>query len=311
MVKIFITRKIKSVAKEMLKEYFEVDEFGKNEQISRDNLIKVVSEYDVILSMLSDPLGKDVLQNAENLKVISNYAVGINNIDLEYAKSKGIAVYNTPEEVTESTADHTFALLLSSIRKIPESQKFVRDDKWKAWDPWLFLGEELYGKTLGIIGFGRIGKAVARRALGFGLNVIFYDRSEVEIYPALKGKVKKVDLEDLYKKSDYISLHIPLTGVTKGMINMDTFKKMERKPVLINMARGAIVDTDDLVMALKEKYIRGAALDVTDPEPIGGDHPICNIDNCIIVPHTGTATEDCRYNMAVKAAQNIIDHFKK
>lgn len=311
MYRIYITRKIPGDAKKILRRFFEVDEFEKNEQISKQQLKKAVSEYDAILSMLSDPIDKDVLEHAEKLKVISNYAVGINNIDVDFAGSRGIAVYNTPDEVTKSTADFTFAVLLGLIRKVSQSQRFVKENKWKAYDPWLFLGEELEGKTFGIIGFGRIGKAVAKRALGFDLNVIYYDRSDFLNDPEIEGTVEYADFDFLLESSDYISLHIPLTEQTKGIININTIKKMKKKPVLINMARGAVVVTDDLVYALQNGLLRGAAVDVTDPEPIDGDHPLCNMENCIVVPHIGTSTIECRNKMAKKAADNIINHFKK
>lgn len=311
MYRVYITRKIPGNAKEILSRFFEVDEFEKNEQISKQQLKKAVDEYDAVLSMLSDPIDKDVIEHAGRLKVISNYAVGINNIDVEFAKSRGIAVYNTPEEVTESTADFTFAVLLALIRKVPQSRNFVRENKWHAYDPWLFLGEELEGKIFGIIGFGRIGKAVAKRALGFDLNVIFYDKSGLINDPDIEGSAEYADFDYLLESSDYISLHVPLSEDTRGMINIDTIKKMKKKPVLINMARGPVVVTDDIVYALQNGLLRGAALDVTDPEPIPGDHPLCNLENCIVVPHIGTSTVECRNKMAKKAAENIINHFKK
>ena len=182
----------------------------------------------------------------------------------------------------------TFALLLSLIRKVAEAEEYVKKGFWRAWEPNLFLGEELQGKYFGIIGFGRIGKAVAERALGFGLKVLGCARSKFEM-----DKVRQVPLEELFEKSHFISLHVPLTPETKSMINSDTIKKMKQKPVIINMARGPVIAADDLVKALKEGTIRGAALDVTDPEPILPSHPLCHLRNCLIVPHIGSATVEC------------------
>lgn len=304
MKKVFITRRLPGIAKETLLPFFEVEENKKNEPLSSEYLKEIVSRYEGILSTIPDKFTKQVLENAKGLKVISNYAVGLDNIDLEFAKTKGIAVFNTPDVVTESTADLTFALLLALIRKIPQARQFVKDDKWRSWDPELFLGEELNGKILGIMGYGRIGKAVAKRALGFGLKVMFYNRPAPDEGSLL---AKPVELEELLKNSDYISVHLPLTDETRGIINLDMFRKMAKKPVILNIARGPIVDTNGLIDALKQGLIRGAALDVVDPEPISGRHPLCGLENCLIVPHIGTATSECRYNMAKLAAQNIID----
>jgi glyoxylate reductase len=305
MKKVFITRKIPSIAREMLTPYFRVDEFTGDHPIGKSLLMKVVSEYDAILTMFNDVIDKEVLSKAKYLEVISNYAIGLNNIDLDQAKHKKISVYNLPDIVTDSTADLTFAILLSLIRQIIPSNQYVLQGKWKGTDPLLFMGEELRGKTLGIIGFGRTGQAVAQRALGFGLNIIFYNRSKKESDKGIEQK----SFEEVLKLSDYISLHVPLTKDTHKMIAAKEFQMMEKNPVLVNMARGSVVDTDALVEALKKGWIRSCALDVTDPEPIANDHPLCSFENCLIVPHIGTATKECRYNMAQKAAENIITHF--
>jgi glyoxylate reductase len=189
------------------------------------------------------------------------------------------------------------------------AQDFIKQDKWKAWDPELFLGEELNGKIFGIFGFGKIGQAVARRAVGFGLDVIYYNRSKKNIDSSLKQYIKPTGLNELLETSDYISIHLPLTDETEGFINKQTMNKMKKKPIILNMARGDIVNTDDLIKSLKFGKIRGACLDVTAPEPLYSDHLLCHLDNCIVVPHIGTATQECRNNMAELAAQNIMNHF--
>ena len=309
MKKVFITRRIPSVAKKILQEKFQVSCSDKNEPYPNDQLIDIVTDYDAVLATISEKFDKRILKEKGNLKVISNYAVGFDNIDVDYAQTVGITVYNTPDVVTNSTADLTFSILLSLIRKISLAQNFIKQNKWKAWDPELFLGEELSGKIFGILGFGKIGQAVARRATGFGLNIIYYNRSIARPDSLLKQYVKPVGLNELLKTSDYLSIHLPLTDETKGFINKQTIHKMKKKPIILNMARGDIVNTYDLVEALKSGKIRGAGLDVTSPEPLPGDHPICHFDNCVVVPHIGTATQECRINMAQLAAQNIINHF--
>jgi len=311
MKKIFITRRLPSIAKKLLKEYFLVDENNTNKAFPVSHLPEVVSKYDGILSTVTEKFTKKILRKSRNLKVISNYAVGLDNIDVDFAKSLGISVYNTPYVVTNSTADLTFAVLLSLIRKISFAQDFIKQDKWKTWDPELFLGEELNGKVFGILGFGNIGQAVARRAVGFGLNVIYYDISKKRLDSFLKPYVKYTSLDELLKNSDYISIHLPLNNETKWFINKNIIDKMKKKPIILNISRGKVINSDDLVKALKLGKIRGAGLDVTFPEPLPGNNPLCYFDNCIVVPHIGTATHECRIKMARLAAKNIINHFDK
>lgn len=303
MGKIYITRKMPA-AEELLRNHFEVEVNPEDRILTRDELKKVVRDFDGVLTTLADKVDKDVLEQAKQLKAISNCAAGLDNVDLQVAKGRKIAVFNVPEAPTQSTADMTFAILLSLIRKVSEAEAYVKKGLWKAWEPNLFLGEELQGKYFGIIGFGKIGKAVAERALGFGLKVLGYARSKFEM-----DKVQQVPLEELYEKSHFISLHVPLTPETKGLINTDTIKKMKQKPVIVNMARGPVIVTDDLVKALKEGSVRGAALDVTDPEPILASHPLCHLRNCLIVPHIGSATVECRTLLARTAAENLMRYF--
>lgn len=308
MLKVYITRKLPSIAKELLEkdQRFSVEE-NAGGVLSREKLQSVLQNYDAVLSTIPDKIDQELLKEAK-VKVISNYAIGLDNIDVASAKEKKIAVFNTPDIVTDSTADLTLALLLSFCRKIEKSGQYVKAGHWKEWDPDLFMGEELNGKTFGILGFGRIGRAVARRAVAFGLKVIFYQRHSVELPPELSF-CSPVSLEELYQSSDYLSLHVPLTEETKGLLDFGAFQKMAKKPLIINMARGAVIKTDDLVLALQKKLLRGAALDVTDPEPISGSHPLLSFENCLIVPHIGTATKECRFLMAKCAAENILQFF--
>ncbi|KPK32961.1 MAG: hypothetical protein AMS24_02710 [Chlamydiae bacterium SM23_39] len=309
MKKIYITSRSLNVAKEILSKKFKVD-INKKSFLKKKELIEVVKEYDAILTNIYDKLDSSVLSYKKRLKVISNYAVGLDNIDVEYAKKNGIVVFNLPHIVTNSTAELAFALLLSLVRKICSSKEYIKKGMWKGFDSDRFMGEELFGKTLGIIGFGRIGKAVAKIALGFGLNVIFFKRKKEKLEDSLK-RCTMVSLDILLEESDYICLCVPLTAQTKNMIDLAKMKKMKKKPVLINIARGEVVKTSDLIIALKKDIIRGAALDVIDPEPISKKHSLLSFKNCLIVPHIGASTFSCRFNMSKKAAENILNFFNK
>lgn len=311
MKKVFITRRLPEVAKEILKKNFVVHCNDKNEPYPPVLLTKLADDYDAILCTVSEKFDKTSLSESRRLKVISNYATGLDNIDHKYAKSIGISVYNTPNAVTNSTADLTFSILLSLIRKISSAEKFVKNNHWNAWDPEIFLGEELNGKLLGIIGFGKIGQAVAKRAIGFGMNVIYYNRSIKNIghLTADDSLIRHSGIDEVLEKSDYLSIHLPLTEDTNNFINKNLINKMKKNPIILNMARGEILNTDDLIEALKLKKIRGAGLDVIASEPISGSHPLCRFENCIILPHIGTATTECRNEMARDAANNIYNHF--
>ena len=301
MTRIFVTRRLPAICNELLASHFVVEANEDSQPLSTESLHDVLAAYDGVLTSVSDKVTAACMEGAR-VRAISNYGVGLDNIEVEAARARGIAVYHVPHVVTDSTADLTFALLLSLVRRIPPAQHFVRNGQWRCWDPGLFVGEELAGKTLGILGYGRIGRAVARRAQGFGMRVIAQDEA-----PAPDEALVLLDV--LLRESDVISIHLPLTPATRGMVNLEMMRRMHRRPILLNLARGPIVKTDDLVCALREGLVRGAALDVTDPEPIGGDHPLVQMENCLVVPHIGTSTEECRGAMARHAARNLIEHF--
>lgn len=258
-----------------------------------------------LLAVLTDQIDAEVMDAAPQLKVISNCAVGVDNIDVAAATARKIPVGNTPDVLTDATADMAFALLLAAARRIVEGADFVRAGKWKTWDLSLLLGRDLVGATLGIIGFGRIGRAVAKRAAGFGMRVIYHDPSAVTEYGATA-----VDLETLLRESDFISLHVPLTADTRHMISARALDSMKPGAVLVNTSRGPIVDPMALYSALKSRRIFAAALDVTEPEPLNADSPLLALDNCIIVPHLGSASERTREQMALLASQNLIAGLK-
>jgi phosphoglycerate dehydrogenase-like enzyme len=265
------------------------------------SLIELLPEAEGLLSLLTIPVTKNILDQAPKLRVVSNMAAGVDNINIDACTKRMIPVGNTPGVLTESTADLTMALLLSIARKIPIASSDAYQGRWKTWSPAGWLGLELNGKTLGIIGMGKIGQAVAKRAIGFGMNILFTD-PVAKHYP----NAYQVTLENLLRQSDIISLHAPLTPETRGMINRSAFLLMKPTALLINAARGQLVETDDLVEALQGNRISAVALDVTDPEPLPQSHQLYQFSNCLIVPHIGSATEQTRKSMAELACQNLL-----
>jgi glyoxylate reductase len=244
----------------------------------------------------------------EQLIVISNHAVGFDNIDIPAATARKISVGNTPDVLTDATADFAFALLMAAGRRLIEADRYVRDGKWKTWGPMLLLGTEMKGATLGLVGFGRIGKAMTRRAMGFEMRVIYYDPGEKETNAEFQAK--HVNFETLLEESDFISLHIPLTPDTRHLIDSQALSKMKRSAVLINTARGPVVDMNALYEALKEHRIFAAGLDVTEPEPLPIDSPLLTLDNLVIAPHIASAGKSTRDEMSVLAAKNLIAGLK-
>lgn len=300
--KVFISRRIPDAGLQMVYEECNVDLWDQELPPSKEELLRHVPGVDGIISLLSDPIDAEVIQAAgENLKVISNYAVGFNNIDVQEATKRKIAVGNTPGVLTDATADFAFALMMSAGRRVVEAEKYAREGKWKTWGPATLLGVDFAGATLGIIGFGRIGKAMARRAMGFGMRILIYDPTADP-----SAGIIKVNLDTLYREADFISIHAPLTDLTRNMINAEAFAKMKPNAVLVNTARGEIVDQNALYDALKNHIIFAAAVDVTVPEPLPPDHPLFELDNLIICPHIASASTTTRENMALIAAGNLL-----
>lgn len=261
---------------------------------------------DGLLCMITDRVDAAVMDAAgSQLKIISQMAVGVDNIDLAAARVRGIPVGHTPGVLTEATADLAFALLLAAARRLPESVEYVRAGKWRTWEPKTLLGADLNGATLGIIGLGRIGTAVARRAAGFNLSILAYNPGHAP-EEAAKVNARLVDWDTLLRESDFISIHTPLTPQTRGLINADALAKMKRTAILVNTARGPVVDSRALYDALKNDVIGAAALDVTDPEPLPPDSPLLSLPNLLVVPHIGSASVWTRDQMALMAARNLI-----
>lgn len=306
---VFVTRRIPEKGLEMIRDVCEVDLWAGELPPGRDELLKHVKGMDGLLSLLTDKVDGELMDAAgEQLKVISNLAVGFDNIDVPAATARGIPVGNTPDVLTDATADFAFTLLLAAGRRLLEGDRYIKAGKWKTWDPMALLGVEIKGATLGLVGFGRIGKAMARRAAGFDMRVIYYDPSEK--IPDSGIEATHVDFDTLLEESDFISLHVPLTTDTRHLIGAEALSKMKTEAVLINTARGPIVDPDALYEALKQHRIFAAALDVTEPEPLPLEHPLYTLDNLIIAPHIASASRATRDKMAMMAAQNLIAGLK-
>ncbi|MBS1250460.1 MAG: Glyoxylate/hydroxypyruvate reductase B [Chloroflexi bacterium] len=262
-------------------------------------------EAEALFTLLVDPITEDILERAPNLKVVSQMAVGVDNLDVEACTRRGIPVGHTPGILTAATADLTWGLLLAVARHIPQSQADARAGRWTTWNPTGWLGADLEGATLGIVGMGKIGSAVARRASGFGMELIFTNRSpRPDIEKDLNAQ--QVPLEDLLEQSDFVSLHVPLTEETHHLIDANALQKMKSTAILVNAARGQVVETQALLQGLQESWIAAAGLDVTHPEPLPSEHPLYAQSNCLITPHIGSASYNTRRRMAEIACQNVL-----
>jgi glyoxylate reductase len=303
--KVFLTRPILESGMRIVLENCQADVWPGELPPSHEFILEHVKVVDGLLCQLTDPIDKEVINAAgQGLKVISNCAVGVDNIDVAAATGRGFPVGNTPGVLTDATADLAFALLLAAGRRVVEGDRVVKQGKWKTWGLGFMLGADLRGATLGILGFGRIGRAVARRAAGFGMEIIFTEPGIAEAEPGISAA--QVDFETLLQRSDFLSLHCPLTAETRGMINVAVFKKLKPTAVLINTARGPIVDQGALYEALRSKTIFAAALDVTVPEPLPVDSPLLTLENCIVVPHMASASRQTRQKMSEMAAENLL-----
>jgi glyoxylate reductase len=271
----------------------------------RDVLLLELKTADGVLSLLTDKIDAELMDAAPRLRAISNYAIGYDNIDVQAATERGIMVCHTPGVLTDTTADFAFTLLACVARRVVEAVGYVRRGQWKTWGPMLCLGYDLHGATLGLIGMGRIGGAVAKRATGFEMRILYHDLERQPVLERELGLVY-VDLDILLKESDLISLHTPLTPKTHHMISAEQFAMMKKTAILVNTSRGQVVDQRALYMALVSGEIAGAGLDVTDPEPIDPDDPLLQLDNCVVVPHMASASVAARTLMATIAAENLV-----
>ena len=302
---IAVTRTIPEVGLRLLGAAGEVRLWPDERPPTPSELAEFIHGCDGVLTMITDAITPELLDREPQLRVVSNFAVGYDNINVAAATARGVAVCNTPGVLTEATADAAFALLMAMARRIPEGIEYVKAGEWRYWLPMLLLGQDINGATIGIIGFGRIGQAVARRARGFGMRILYHSRTR---RPEAERELGATfaSLDELLREANFVTLHLPATPESRHLIGAREFGLMRRDAILINTARGAVVDTDAVVAALREGQIGGAALDVTDPEPLPAGHPLPDLPNAIVVPHTATSTVAVRNKMSEMASRNIV-----
>ncbi len=309
MKKIYITRKLPPVAEELLRDKrYEVDVSEKNGVLTKDELISALEAkpYDAVLPLLTDTIDDDVFAAAPQAKIFANYAVGFNNIDLGAAKKRGVIVTNTPDVLTDTVAEHTFALMLSLASRIAEGDRFVRAGRFNGWAPLMLLGTDIKGKTLGILGTGRIGSRVAHMAnRGFDMNIIYYDIVRNNALEENYSAKYRVTAEEVLREADIVSIHVPLIPSTRHLINKEKLEMMKKTALLINTSRGPVIDEAAMVSALRDGAIAGAAIDVFENEPKTSPG-LLELENVIVTPHIASATLKARSKMAEVAARNII-----
>ena len=306
MARCFVTRSLPGPALDRLRARHEVEVWPERLPPSYEELAARAAEVEGLLTLLTDRVDASLIEHCPRLRVVSNYAVGYDNVDIDAATARAIAVGNTPDVLTEATADLTWALLLAAARKLPEAEASVHAGDWLTWEPGRYLGQVVAGATLGIVGLGRIGTAVARRASGFDMTVLYSGGGSGAVAPAEVLAASAVGFDELLESSDFVSLHCPLTPATHHLIDAAALKRMRSNAILINTARGPIVDPVALRDALESGEIAGAALDVTEPEPPPADDPLLSAPNLIVLPHIGSATRVAREQMAELAVENLL-----
>ena len=307
--KIYVTRDIGERGLKIIRQHFDTEVWPEYAPPPKKTITEKARNVDALVTLLSDKIDAEVFDAAPKLKIVSQLAVGFDNIDVPEATKRGIYVTNTPEVLTDTTADFAWALLLAVARRVAEADKYVRTGQWKVgWHPNMMAGRDVYGTTIGVVGAGRIGYAVAKRATGFDMKILFYDvvpRPEIE-----KLGAKKVDLDTLLKQSDFVSIHVPLMKETQHLMNEQRLRLMKKTAYLINNSRGPVVDEKALYKALKEGWIAGAGLDVFEQEPIPVDSPLLKMDNVVVAPHISSASLETRSRMAEMVAENLVAFFE-
>jgi len=305
--KVFVARVIPDEGLRAITEACDAEVWPDELPPPRDVLLRSIEGCDGVLTLLTDKVDDEFLDRAgPQLKVVSNFAVGFDNIDVAACTARKVPVGNTPGVLTETTADLAWALLMGAARRLVEGDAYVRAGKWKTWGPMLLMGPDVHGATIGIIGFGRIGQAVARRARGFGMRVLYHDPRRVSPQVEAEYGAEYRTLEGILPESDFVTLHVDLRPETRGLINAERLGWMKPSAILVNTSRGPVVDSMALVDALRDGTIAAAALDVTDPEPLPADHPLVGMDNCLVVPHIASASRATRGKMASMAAANLL-----
>ncbi len=303
--KIYITRKLPDYIIKKYEEKYEITMWNQAETpVPRDVLLKEVADADALFSTLSEEINDELFEVGKNLKVVSNLAVGFDNIDLKAAHKYGVPVTNTPDVLTETTADLTFALLMATARRLIEGSKCIEENKWENWAPFMLAGTDVHHKTIGIVGMGRIGEAVAKRAKGFNMNIIYHNRSRKADFE-IAVEADYYDFDELIEEADFVVSLLPLTNETKEKFNKAVFKKMKNSAIFINVSRGGVVNEGDLYNALVSEEIRAAGLDVFADEPIQNDHPLVSLDNVVALPHIGSASVETREKMINLCFDNI------
>ena len=304
--KIYVTRQIFDEAVDRLREATDMKYWDSEMPPPRDELLREVQDIDGLFCLLTEKIDAELFDAAPNLKVVSNMAVGFDNIDVAEATKRGIPVGNTPGVLTETTADFAFALLMAAGRRVSEGDRYTRAGNWKTWGPMVLLGQDIHGSTLGIIGFGRIGVEMAKRAKGFGMNIVYYDVIRNEEREREYEATYCSDVKELLAQSDFVSIHVNLTPETRHLINADTLSGMKSTAVLVNTSRGPVVDQTALYHALKDGTIAAAGLDVTEVEPISMDDPLLTLENVIIAPHIASGSVVTRTKMSLMAVDNLL-----
>jgi len=308
--KVYVTRELPERGLKIIKKYFETEVWTEYTPPPKKLIIEKARNVDALAPLLSDKIDAEVFDAAPKLKIVAQMAVGFDNIDVQEATRRGIYVTNTPEVLTDTTADFAWALLMAVARRVVEADKYVRTGQWKVgWHPSMMQGRDVYNATIGIVGAGRIGYAVAKRATGFGMKILFYDvvpRPEIE----KDLGAKKVDLDTLFRESDFICIHVPLMKETLHLVNAEKLKLMKKTAYLINNSRGPVVDEKALYAALKEGRIAGAGLDVFEQEPTPVDNPLLKLDNVVVAPHISSASYETRSKMAEMVADNLVAFFE-
>lgn len=308
-VEVLVTKVLPGRALDVLSDFCEVEVNRKSQSLSKEELLSRVKGKDGLLCFLSDVIDREVIDAGQHLRVIANYAVGYNNIDYQYAQSKGIFVTNTPDVLTDATADIAWSLILTVTRRIVPADRFTRKGKFKGWDAFLFQGRSIQGKILGIVGMGRIGSAVAQRGVAFGMEIIYHDLQKAPVKVENRMRAKFVSFEEMLEKADVLTLHVPLKDQNRGMIGKKELSRMKKGAFLINTARGELVDEKALVKALKSGHLAGAGFDVYEREP-GIEEELKEMDHVVLLPHIGSATVEVREKMALMAVENVISALK-
>lgn len=307
---VYVTRKLPVEALRSLSKIATVKMWEKaNVPVPRDVLLEEAKDATALLTMLTERVDEELMNVCEQLELIANMAVGYDNIQVDYARKRNIIVTNTPDVLTDTTADLTFALLMATARKLIEASNYIKHDKWTTWSPFQLAGSDIHHKTMGIVGMGRIGEAVAKRATGFDMKILYYNRNRK---PSAEQKYNAMhcSFHELLKESDFVICLAPLTEETKHLFNKEAFKQMKQSAIFINASRGALVDEDALYYALTTGEIAAAGLDVFEHEPIRSNHPLVNLHNVVALPHIGSATLETRMKMATLAADNISSYLK-